>query len=110
MPETQQQADLWSETAGSQSAALRGFRILPGYLDRPAQKALLAALREVIAQAPLYIPRMPRSGKPMSVRMTNCGPLGWITDERGLRFQPTHPGTGGRGPPMPDPVLKDLAG
>src|SRR5205823_9684239 len=31
MPETQQQADLWSETAGSQLAALRGFRIVPGY-------------------------------------------------------------------------------
>ena len=53
MPETQQQADLWSETAGSQSAALRGFRIVPGYLDRPAQEALLAALHEVIRQAPL---------------------------------------------------------
>ena len=49
MPETQQQANLWSETAGSQSAALHGLRIVPGYLGRPAQKALLAALREVIA-------------------------------------------------------------
>ena len=49
----------------------------------------------VIAAAPLYVPRMPRSGKPMSVRMTNCGALGWVTDEaRGYRYQATHPETG----------------
>jgi DNA oxidative demethylase len=30
----------------------------------------------------------------MSVRMTNCGPLGWVTDELGSRYQPTHPETG----------------
>jgi alkylated DNA repair protein (DNA oxidative demethylase) len=40
--------------------------------------------------APLYVPAMPRTGKEMSVRMTNCGPLGWVTDkERGYRYQPT---------------------
>src|SRR5262245_41658831 len=69
---------------------LSGFRLVPGYLDRPAQEALLAALRSVFARAPLYTPRMPKSGKPLSVRMTNCGPLGWVTDEAGYRYQPLH--------------------
>jgi alkylated DNA repair protein (DNA oxidative demethylase) len=109
MPEMQHQTDLWPEVPDSGPAALPGFRIVPGYLDRPAQNALLAALCEIIAQAPLYTPRMPRSGKPMSVRMTNCGPLGWITDERGYRYQPTHPETGARWPPMPGLVLKAWA-
>ena len=59
-----------------------GVTLTPGYLDRAAQDALLAAVRSVIAAAPLYVPRMPRSGKPMSVMMTNCGSLGWVTDER----------------------------
>jgi alkylated DNA repair protein (DNA oxidative demethylase) len=63
-----------------------GLVLLPGYLDRPAQLTLLADVRAVIAAAPLYIPRMPVSGKPMSVRMTNCGPLGWVTDEAGYRY------------------------
>ncbi|MEA2929129.1 MAG: oxidative demethylase, partial [Hyphomicrobiales bacterium] len=68
-----------------------GVTLVPGYLDRAAQDALLAAVRAVIAAAPLYVPRMPRSGKPMSVMMTNCGPLGWVTDaERGYRYQPVH--------------------
>jgi alkylated DNA repair protein (DNA oxidative demethylase) len=44
---------------------------------------------------------MPKSGNPMSVRMTNCGPLGWVTDEGGYRYQPTHPETGAPWPPMP---------
>ena len=59
---------------------------------------------------------MPRTGKPFSVRMTNCGPLGWVSDKAGgYRYQATHPVTGpavaghaqrahrvlGRGGPLP---------
>jgi DNA oxidative demethylase len=80
---------------------LPGFRFVPGFLDRPAQEALLAALRAVLASAPAYTPRMPKSGKPLSVRMSNCGPLGWVTDEAGYRYQPLHPETGRPWPPMP---------
>jgi alkylated DNA repair protein (DNA oxidative demethylase) len=87
-------------------ADLSGLRVLPGYLDRPSQDALLGAVIEVIRRAPLYTPRMPKSGKPMSVRMTNCGPLGWMTDEGGYRYQPTHPETGEPWPSIPDIVLK----
>ena len=51
---------------------------------------------------------MPKSGKPLSVRMTNCGPLGWMTDEHGYRYQPTHPETGEPWPPIPDILLQGL--
>src|SRR5438105_6023604 len=91
-----------------------GVTFTPGYLDRATQDELLAAVRAVIAAAPLYVPRMPRTGKPMSVRMTNCGPLGWVTDEaRGYRYQLTHPETGVPWPPIPDILLRawrDLGG
>lgn len=76
----------------------------PGWLDRAAQEALVASLREVATAAPFFTPTMPRTGKPFSVRMTNCGPLGWVSDEAGYRYQPTHPVTGAGWPPMP-PVL-----
>jgi DNA oxidative demethylase len=92
---------------------LSGLRLIPAYLDRPDQEALLAVLRTVLAQAPIYTPRMPGSGKPLSVAMSNCGPLGWVTDEAGYRYQPLHPHTGQPWPPMPDIVLaawKALAG
>ncbi len=78
----------------------------PGYLDRPAQEALAAALREVAREAPFYTPRMPRTGKPFSVRMTNCGPLGWVSDETGYRYQPTHPETGRPWPAMPPALME----
>lgn len=83
-----------------------GITLTPGYLDRPTQDALLTAVRAVIAAAPLYVPRMPRSGQPMSVSMTNCGSLGWVTDAaRGYRYQATHPETGAPWPPIPDLLL-----
>jgi DNA oxidative demethylase len=79
----------------------------PQALAREAQIAVLAAIGEVIAEAPLFTPAMPRSGKPMSVRMTNCGPLGWVTDkERGYRYQATHPTTGKAWPPIPAMLLQ----
>ena len=75
---------------------------------------MLTAIRAIIATAPLFTPRMPRSGKPMSVRMTNCGALGWVTDEaRGYRYQSIHPETGKPWPPMPEILLRawrELAG
>jgi alkylated DNA repair protein (DNA oxidative demethylase) len=83
-----------------------GFRLIPGFLDRDSQAALLTALRAVLSAAPLYVPRMPKSGKPLSVRMTNCGPLGWVSDEAGYRYQPLHPETGQPWPPWP-PLLID---
>lgn len=86
----------------------KGIRHIPGYLDRDRQEALVEAIRDVVDEAPLYTPVMPKSGQPMSVRMTNCGPLGWVTDqERGYRYQPTHPATGRPWPPIP-PMLIDI--
>ena len=79
---------------------------LPGKLKDAEQGRLLGALRAVMAEAPLFTPTMPRSGKPMSVRMTNCGPLGWVTDkEQGYRYQATHPVTGKPWPAMPQALL-----
>jgi alkylated DNA repair protein (DNA oxidative demethylase) len=77
----------------------------PGWLDRPAQEALLADLRAVVKAAPLFVPRMPRTGKPFSVRMSNCGALGWVSDETGYRYQPAHPETREPWPAMPDALL-----
>lgn len=60
----------------------------------------------LLAAAPAYQPRMPRTGRPFSVRMSNAGPLGWVSDERGYRYQPTHPETGAPWPPLPPTVLQ----
>lgn len=78
----------------------------PGYLDAVGQQALLEALRALLKEAPLFQPVMPRWGRPFSVKMTNCGPLGWVSDKSGYRYQPRHPDTGAPWPPMPAMVLE----
>ncbi|MEO0617821.1 MAG: alpha-ketoglutarate-dependent dioxygenase AlkB [Pseudomonadota bacterium] len=85
----------------------------PDYFTPAAQIALRDALRAVVAEAPLFTPTMPRTGKPLSVRMTNCGTLGWLTDKAGgYRYQATHPVTGQPWPAIPDMLAqlwRDLA-
>ncbi|MGI9366954.1 MAG: alpha-ketoglutarate-dependent dioxygenase AlkB family protein [Rhizobiaceae bacterium] len=80
----------------------------PGYFAPDAQQDLLEQVRERVRTAPLFTPRMPRTGKEMSVRMTNFGSLGWVTDKQnGYRYQEVHPVTEAPWPEIP-PVLLDL--
>ena len=96
------------------SALPEGVCHFPLYLSPQQQAALVEDIRQVVQAAPLFVPAMPRTGKEMSVRMTNCGELGWVTDkESGYRYQPTHPATGTPWPPIPDMLLaiwRDVAG
>lgn len=84
-----------------------GIWHFPAYLGRPQQEAMVETIREIVSAAPLFTPVMPGTGKPMSVRMSNCGELGWVTDkERGYRYQPVHPLTGEPWPPIPPALLE----
>ncbi|MCP5080654.1 MAG: alpha-ketoglutarate-dependent dioxygenase AlkB [Alphaproteobacteria bacterium] len=90
-----------------------GLALAPGYLDQSQQIAALEDIRKVVAAAPLYQPVMPRSGRPFSVKMSNCGPLGWISDKAGYRYQTAHPDTGQPWPDMPGSIARiwdDLSG
>jgi alkylated DNA repair protein (DNA oxidative demethylase) len=94
-----------TESATLDAAAVSaGLRVYPGYLDRDRQSALLAAIEGVLVEAPLLTPRMPKSGRPFTVRMSNCGPLGWTSDESGYRYQVEHPVTRRPWPPIPAPL------
>lgn len=62
--------------------------------------ALLADAAAVQAQAPLRHMRTP-GGLPLRVAMTNCGPLGWVSDSRGYRYQATDPVSGQPWPALP---------
>jgi alkylated DNA repair protein (DNA oxidative demethylase) len=81
------------------------MRYLPEFLDRNAQEQVLRHLRKAVAVAPLFTPVMPRAAKPFSVRMTNLGPLGWVSDKAGYRYQASHPVTGLPWPAIPQNIL-----
>lgn len=78
-----------------------GFRHWPAALDAAAQQQLLAEVLARVERAGWFTPTMPRSGRPFSVRMCNLGPLGWVSDRGGYRYEPHHPETGAPWPPMP---------
>ncbi|MEM6489902.1 MAG: alpha-ketoglutarate-dependent dioxygenase AlkB [Pseudomonadota bacterium] len=81
-----------------------GLVLHRGHLGRPAQEALVAALRTVATQAPFVRP-MTAWGKPMSVRMTSAGRLGWVIDRGRYAYVPRHPGTGCPWPAIPAAAL-----
>jgi DNA oxidative demethylase len=92
--------------AATRRDGLTGFVHLIGYLSPVEQARLLKEIRAIVADAPLFLPTMPRTGNPFSVRMTNCGPLGWVSDKaRGYRYQEMHPTTGRRWPKLPERLL-----
>jgi len=86
-----------------------GVDYFPDFLDRAAQEALRDEIFAILELAPPFRPRMPRTGKTFSVRMSNCGPLGWVSDEAGYRYQATHPETGRPWPEMPSRLLEAYA-
>jgi alkylated DNA repair protein (DNA oxidative demethylase) len=83
----------------------QGLTFLPGFLGPERQRELVEQLRAAVGEAPLVTPVMPRTGWPFTVRMTNLGSLGWVSDRAGYRYQPTHPETGRPWPPIPEMVL-----
>lgn len=79
-----------------------GFAHYPLYFDPAEQAALIDAVKAGIDVAPFYQPTMPHTGNPLSVVMSNFGPLGWIADKTGgYRYEKTHPRTGAPWPALP---------
>lgn len=77
----------------------------PDALSPNEQVELVEKVRVLLRQAPLFQPTMPRTGKPLSVKMSNCGSLGWVADKSGYRYQSTHPVTEEPWPQIPTMLL-----
>ncbi len=78
-----------------------GLQLYPGYFDKSAQQTLVETIRQIVRVAPLFQPTMPKTGKAFSVKMSNCGVLGWVADKAGYRYQEHHPTTAKPWPSMP---------
>jgi DNA oxidative demethylase len=88
------------ETLAEGAVVLRGFALAeaPGLLEGIAAVTALAPVRRLVTPG----------GRRMSVAMTNCGPLGWVSDRRGYRYDPADPDSGRTWPPMP-PAFRAVA-
>jgi len=95
-------------SGGSKADFPQGFAHYPLYFGPQAQQQLIEAVKAGVQQAPFYQPTMPNTGAPLSVVMSNFGPLGWVTNkDKGYRYEAQHPKTGQPWPALPK-LLQDL--
>lgn len=90
--------DQRQEVLATGATILRRFAV-------PNERTILSALEEVAVQAPFRHMMTPGNYR-MSVAMTNCGPLGWVSDCSGYRYDAIDPVSSLPWPPMPDIFLR----
>jgi alkylated DNA repair protein (DNA oxidative demethylase) len=102
-------ADLFEsvDTGPVRETIAEGAMLLRGFV-RPIQQDLLSAIDGIVARSPFRHMSTP-GGYEMSVAMTNCGSLGWVTDRTGYRYDGIDPMSGKSWPEMP-PIFRELAG
>ena len=88
----------WPERLGPGTVLLHGFALA-------AAPALMDELARIAASAPFRHMITP-SGHRMSVAMTNCGALGWVSDRTGYRYAAHDPESGRSWPPLPARFLR----
>jgi alkylated DNA repair protein (DNA oxidative demethylase) len=86
------------EILGPGSRVLRGFAI-------EVERALLDDLAAVVEVAPFRNMETPGKSR-MTVAMTNCGALGWVSDRTGIRYESRDPVSGAPWPRLPDSFVR----
>ncbi|WP_457580878.1 DNA oxidative demethylase AlkB [Ensifer canadensis] len=85
------------ESMAEGATLLRGFAL-------PREGPILTGIRSVVVEAPFRHMVTP-GGYTMSVAMTNCGNVGWVTDRSGYRYDRLDPETGKPWPALPSSFL-----
>jgi alkylated DNA repair protein (DNA oxidative demethylase) len=96
-----------SAASGSREQLEPGAVLLRGFAHAQAP-ALLTEVQRIAQVSPFRHLVVP-GGHTMSVAMTNCGRVGWVSDRAGYRYDPVDPDAGAPWPPMPIPFA-ELAG
>ena len=91
-------APLSKDILGAGTAVLAGFAL-------DAEEKLLSSLKDVVEQSPFRNMVTP-AGFRMSVAMSNCGSLGWVTDRTGYRYDEIDPEVNRPWPAMPTAFQK----
>ncbi|MEP2828553.1 alpha-ketoglutarate-dependent dioxygenase AlkB [Parvibaculum sp.] len=102
MPKTEPEKGLQKRPVDT---GFEGIALYPGYLDAPAQKALVAEVLAGFETAPPYRPHMPRTGKPWSIHQTNFGELGWVSRPGGYGYSALNETVNAPWPAIPAALL-----
>ncbi|HEU4592559.1 MAG TPA: DNA oxidative demethylase AlkB [Steroidobacteraceae bacterium] len=94
--------DLFARGAGAGASLGPGITLLRGFAD----SARLMPLVERVAESSPFRHLVTPGGQTMSVAMTNCGPVGWVSERSGYRYDARDPLTGRAWPPMPGEFLE----
>ncbi|MEL7022503.1 MAG: alpha-ketoglutarate-dependent dioxygenase AlkB [Pseudomonadota bacterium] len=89
--------DLFQPTRPPVEALSEGLVLLADFADATQ---MLRSLPKITNRSPFRHMQTP-GGKPISVAVTNCGAVGWVSDRRGYRYQPIDPTTGETWPALP---------
>jgi alkylated DNA repair protein (DNA oxidative demethylase) len=93
--------ELFGADADAKLALGEGITLLRGFADT---RRLFPHIERIAVSAPFRHLVTP-GGQTMSVAMTNCGPVGWVSDRAGYRYSPRDPLSGRDWPAMPDEFL-----
>jgi alkylated DNA repair protein (DNA oxidative demethylase) len=97
-----QPSEARSEQLEEGAVLLRGFAA--------TQSGLLVQQAERVASASPFRRMVTPGGRTMSVAMTNCGRVGWVSDRRGYRYDPLDPQTSAPWPVVPESFLELAVG
>jgi alkylated DNA repair protein (DNA oxidative demethylase) len=105
------QTDLFSgcQAAAPARSLPAGVTVRRGFVDPTVQSALGEAVIEAAGMAPFRRPRTRGQGT-FSAAITNCGAVGWWSDQQGYRYMPVQPEGGLPWPPMPGLFREVVAG
>jgi alkylated DNA repair protein (DNA oxidative demethylase) len=85
---------------------IEGLDYFPNYLSDEQIDILREDINFALTKAPLFRPSMPKTGRDFSVKMSNMGNVGWVSDKiGGYRYQSLHPDTKQNWPKISNNIL-----
>lgn len=93
--------DLFAAIRPDKELIREGVTLLPGFCD---SREILQTVRDIVAAAPFRHMKTP-GGRRMSVAITNCGTVGWVSDHKGYRYSSVDPKSNAPWPTMPEMLL-----
>ena len=86
---------------------IKGIDYFPRFLNKEVLDDILQDIEGAVKLAPFLTPTMPKTGKSFSVKITNMGDFGWVSDKKdGYRYQKYHPVNNRKWPKISNNIIE----